>query len=86
MKAKGSLGIHVVSQEPSLLTHTKYNSLLDSNPTWASTLGKPVFGGLPTTNAQTSLRIRAVRSVPLLFIYWKVSYLDLLRAKFQFSD
>ena len=47
---------------------------------------KPVFRGLQTTQAQTSLRIRAVWSAPLLFAYWKVSYLDLLRAKFQFSS
>ena len=47
---------------------------------------KPVFGGLRTTKAQTSLRIRAVWSAPLLFAYWKVSYLDLLQAKFQFSS
>ena len=46
---------------------------------------KSVFGGLRTTNAQTSLRIRAVCSAPLLFAHWKVSYLDLLRAKFLFS-
>ena len=47
---------------------------------------KPVFGGLWTTKAQTSLRIRAAWSVPLLFANWKVSYLDLLQAKFQFLD
>ena len=47
---------------------------------------KPVFGGLRTTQAQTSLRIRAVWSAPLFFAYWKVSYLDLLQAKFQFSS
>ena len=41
---------------------------------------KPVFVGLQT-KAQTSLRIGAVWSVPLLFAYWKVSYLDLLQAK-----
>ena len=45
---------------------------------------KPVFGGLRTTQAQISLRIRAVWSAPLLFAYRKVSYLDLLQAKFQF--
>ena len=43
-------------------------------------------GGLRTTLAQTSLCIRAVWSAPLLFAFWKVSYLDLLRAKFQFSS
>ena len=47
---------------------------------------KPVFEGLRTTRAQTSLRISAVWSAPLLFTYWKVPYLDLLRAKFQFSS
>ena len=46
---------------------------------------KPVFGGLRTTKAQTSLRICAVWSAPLLFTYWKV-YLDLLQGKFQFSS
>ena len=48
--------------------------------------GKLVFGGLQTTKAQTSLRIRAVCSAPLLFANFKVSYLDLLRPKFQFSS
>ena len=46
---------------------------------------KPVFGGLRTTKEQTSLCIHAVLLVPLFFAYWKVSYLDLLRAKFQIS-
>ena len=32
---------------------------------------KPVFRGLRTTKAQTSLLIRAVWSAPLLFAYWK---------------
>ena len=43
---------------------------------------KPVFRGLRITLAQTSRRIRAVRSEPLLFAFWKVSYLGLLQAKF----
>ena len=30
---------------------------------------KPVFGGLRTKQTQTSLRIRAVLSAPLLFAY-----------------
>ena len=47
---------------------------------------KPVFGGLGTTQAQTSLPIRAVRSAPLLFAFWKVSYVNLLQVKFQFSS
>ena len=46
----------------------------------------PVFGGLRTTNAQTSLRIRAVWSAHLFFAYWKESYLDVLRAKVQISS
>ena len=47
---------------------------------------KPVFGGLGTTQAQTSVRIRADWSAPLLLAYREESYLDLLRAKFQFSS
>ena len=43
-------------------------------------------GGLRTTKAQTSLRIRAVLSAPLLFSYWKVSYQNLLQAKFHYSS
>ena len=45
---------------------------------------KPVFGGLRTTKAQTSLCIRRVWLAPLLFTYWKVAYLDLLRTNFSF--
>ena len=45
---------------------------------------KPVFEGLRKTKALTSLRIRTDWSAtPLLFAYWKVSYLNLLQAKFQ---
>ena len=47
---------------------------------------KPVLGGLRITQAQTSLRIRAVWSEPLLFTYWKVSYQNLLQAKFHYSN
>ena len=47
---------------------------------------KAVYGGLRTTQAQTSLRIRAVWSVPLLFAFWKEPYLSLLQAKFHFSS
>ena len=46
---------------------------------------KPVFGGLRTTQAQTSLRICAVWSAPLLFPFWKLSYVNLMQVKFQFS-
>ena len=45
---------------------------------------KPVFEGLWTTQAQTSLRIRAVWSAPLLFAFSKVPYVILLQVKFQF--
>ena len=47
---------------------------------------KPVFGGLQTTQAQTSLRIHAVWSVPLLLAFWEVSYVNLLMMKFQYSS
>ena len=47
---------------------------------------KPVFCGFRRAKAHTSLPIRAFRSAPLLFSYWKVSYQDLLRAKFYFSS
>ena len=36
---------------------------------------KPVFRGLRTSKAQTSLHIHTDGSVPLIFAYWKVSYL-----------
>ena len=39
---------------------------------------KPVFRGLGTAKAQTTLRNHAVWSAPLLFTYWKVLYLDWL--------
>ena len=47
---------------------------------------KPVFGDLRTTQAQTSLRIRAAWSLPLLFAFWKEPYVNLLQVKFQFSS
>ena len=45
---------------------------------------KPVFGGLGTTQAQTSLRICTVWLAPLSFAFWKVSYVNLLRWNFNF--
>ena len=42
---------------------------------------KPVFSGLRTTKAQTSLCIRTVWSAPLSLAYWKLSNIGLLRAK-----
>ena len=47
---------------------------------------KPVFKSLRTTQAQTSLRIRAVWSAPLLFAFWKEPYVNFLQAKLQFSS
>ena len=47
---------------------------------------KPVFGELGTTQAQTSLRISADWSAPLLFAFQKVLYVNLLQVKFQFSS
>ena len=47
---------------------------------------KPVFGGLRTTQAQTSLRIGAVCSAPLLFTFWKVLYIRLVQVKFPISS
>ena len=47
---------------------------------------KPVLGGVRPTKAQTSLRIRANWSTPLLFAFLKEPYLDLLHANFQFSS
>ena len=46
---------------------------------------KPVIGGLRTRKVQTSLRIRADRLASLLFAFWKVSYVNLIQVKFQFS-
>ena len=66
---------------------------LEFNITYSFTTQKELFGlyarslpsgGLQTTNRQTSQRIRALRSAPLLFMYWKVSYINLLRAQFNF--
>ena len=42
--------------------------------------------GLQIANAQSSLYIHGVYSSPLFFTLWKISYLNLLRAKFQFSS
>ena len=47
---------------------------------------KTCLRGLRTTEAQTSLRTHTVWSAPLLFAFWKVPYLSLLQAKFQFSS
>ena len=44
---------------------------------------KPVFGVLRITQAQTSLRICAVWSAPLLFAFWKVQYVTCYRWNFN---
>ena len=45
-------------------------------------MGLDVFGGLLSTQAQTSLRILAVWSAPLQLAFWKVSYVNSLLVKF----
>ena len=45
---------------------------------------KPVIGGLPTTKAQTSIRIRTVSSAHLLFAYRKNVISKLAAEKIQF--
>ena len=45
---------------------------------------KPVFVVLRTTRVQTSLRIRTVWSAPFLFTDWKIWYVNLLWASFNF--
>ena len=62
------------------------NQSIDAKSHKGLDTSKPVFGGLQATEVQTSLRILAVWSVHLMFAHWKVSYLDLLCAKFQFSS
>ena len=46
---------------------------------------KPVFRDLQTTEAQTSMCICAVWPVPLLFVYWKVSYLEVTTSEISIS-
>ena len=53
---------------------------------WASTRENLSSVGLRITQAQTSLRISAVWSAPLLFAFCKVPYVNLLQMKFQFSS
>ena len=47
---------------------------------------KSCLRDLRTTQAQTSLRIRADWSAPLLFAFWKVTYVNLLQVKSRFSS
>ena len=72
-------------KEGSVFQYLKTNA---PSKLWQLNLGLDarVFGGLRTTQAQTSLRIRAVWSAPLLFAFWKVLHVNLLQGKFQFSS
>ena len=47
---------------------------------------KPVFGGVVNNKGADQPAHPRGLSAPLLLAYWKVSYLDLLGAKFQFSS
>ena len=47
---------------------------------------KNLPSGFADNKAQTSLHIHADRSAPLLFTFWKVSYLNLQPVKFQLSS
>ena len=73
----GSEGLHVYAAlcEPSLIDSAA--SCLYFCVIIGFVERNPVFGGLRTTQAQTSLRISAVWSTPLLFAFWKVSYVHL---------
>ena len=68
-----------------------HNLYMHVQQSWVSLLYGPwrektCLRCLGTTKAQTSLRgfIRAVWSAPLLFTYWKLSYLDMLQANSNF--
>ena len=52
---------------------------------WASTR-ENLSSGVCEQHRQTSLHIHAVWSMPLLFSFWKVSYVNLLQMKFQLSS
>ena len=76
-----SLSFETVSSRSST-PHSNTNSYIGL-PNMGLDARKPVFGGLRTTKAQTSLGC-AFWWAPLLFANWKLSYLDLLRANFNF--
>ena len=67
---------------------TDFWSKLWQNWYWyiCASASNSVFWWLRTRKAQTSQRIRAVWSAPLLVAYCKVSYLDVLQAKIYFSS
>ena len=67
------------------VVHTSQDSFSCVEDHMGLEVRKPVFGGLRTTQAQTSLPISIVWSTPLLFTFWIVPYLSLLQAKFHFS-
>ena len=68
--------------EPRMVCFHKYDKANNKEAVemMQACLRKPVFGGLWITKTQTRLRISAVWSAPLLFVYRKVFYLDLLWA------
>ena len=68
-----------------LRTTTKKKTLTVSRNTLGHRREKTCLRGFASTKAQTSIRIRADLSAPLLFALRKVSYLDLRQAKFLFS-
>ena len=62
---------------PSLTDIKKFNRtgawMLDSFYHMGRDTRKPIFGGVWTTKAQTSLCIHTDWSAPFLFAYWKVT-------------
>ena len=76
-----------LSQLDGSFEHTKYvdQKYLIFCLIWAS-MRENLSLWVATTNRKTSLSICPVCSGPLLFTYWKVSYLILLQVKFQFSS
>ena len=76
-----------IDQRPANKTMCSIQVTISLVISWVSTW-KNLFRGLRTRKAQICLWHPAVWSAPLLFVYnnWKVSCLDLLRAKFHFSS
>ena len=68
--------------EKNLQTTKQPEKILSNQRDMGLVTSKPVFGGLRTTKAQTSLGIRADRSAPLLFAFCKVPYQSSLWPKY----
>ena len=66
------------------ISQQTYN--VEATVKWASTRENLSSEGCEQQKAQTSLRFRAVWSVPLFFAFWKVSLPNLPQAKFQLSS